>query len=590
MKIYLLGLVFIGILLVSFYGYGYIFQKTIIKKPFPYTLLICIGICEVIFIGGILNLFKLISPALNVVIVAIGFFVGILRIIHIGYQRKSDFRLKKLLDIKFIIIFVILLISVLSGIYTNKFNTGDDFQAYFVYPNKMLQTGSIGVDQFSDRLTISSFGGKYYLDSIVLTFFSETKLNIIDQSISLLLIAFLLFEFGLSRKIDKQIIFGVLLSFLILAGLIVNITSYYLATLLLLAMLWVLFYYPKEFLAFAMLASAIITMKFTFLFTVLMLVALYLWKGKLKISLMIKTSLALMMLLLPWSISSFQNSGTFLYGVLGYGIESEYGVSSFENIQRDFPIFLINLLVQNINLIIIWLLLFLSNKNTSKFLIFISILSAVIIMVLTGGYGLDRYTAPFINAIIFFLILQINSEGRALQYLIIGMLIALNTGSYYQQLSLKFKNISEGLNTIDNISSKINPVYRTIQKLIPENENILIRVRLNYTFDFKRNNILLMDYPGAFGPSPGYPRQKDALILREYLLKNNVKYIIYDMNEEDLWLKSIDVQNRLANKGGKWIQREAINVVEFNKNMKELKDYIIYDDETTIVYKLDKLY
>lgn len=49
-----------------------------------------------------------------------------------------------------------------------EFSHVDDYQAYMVFPAKLLANGSLGPEPFSERRLVSSLGGKYALDAMVL--------------------------------------------------------------------------------------------------------------------------------------------------------------------------------------------------------------------------------------------------------------------------------------------------------------------------------------------------------------------------------------------------------------------------------------
>lgn len=51
---------------------------------------------------------------------------------------------------------------------TLEFSHVDDYQAYMVFPAKILANGSLGTEPFSERRLVSSLGGKYALDAMVL--------------------------------------------------------------------------------------------------------------------------------------------------------------------------------------------------------------------------------------------------------------------------------------------------------------------------------------------------------------------------------------------------------------------------------------
>jgi hypothetical protein len=88
----------------------------------------------------------------------------------------------------------ILALRLLASGYSTSFNPGDDFQAYFVFPEKMVQTGSMGIDPFSGRRHESALGGSYFLGAIPLFVATETSANIIEGGVGLFTLWLLFFE------------------------------------------------------------------------------------------------------------------------------------------------------------------------------------------------------------------------------------------------------------------------------------------------------------------------------------------------------------------------------------------------------------
>src|SRR5262249_17475077 len=62
-----------------------------------------------------------------------------------------------------------------------SFNIFDDFQAYIVYPLKMLDTGSMGADPFSVRRTPThALGGNSFLQTFVVAALPVQSLRLLD--------------------------------------------------------------------------------------------------------------------------------------------------------------------------------------------------------------------------------------------------------------------------------------------------------------------------------------------------------------------------------------------------------------------------
>jgi len=137
--------------------------------------------------GGLMNLFGLISQTTIFAFLGLG---GILLLAFIifSFNRVRAGIIDFFRDIKKDKVFALLTVGIVLlfvfqyavALFT-PFNGGDDYQAYFVYPTKMLQTGSMGGDPFSDRRLTSSLGGESFLDTFVLAVLPHDYLHLIDR-------------------------------------------------------------------------------------------------------------------------------------------------------------------------------------------------------------------------------------------------------------------------------------------------------------------------------------------------------------------------------------------------------------------------
>jgi hypothetical protein len=77
-----------------------------------------------------------------------------------------------------------------------SFNIFDDFQAYIVYPLKMLDAGSMGTDPFSIRRTPThALGGNAFLQTFVLAALPVQSLRLLDVGLGTILVIGLLWSY-----------------------------------------------------------------------------------------------------------------------------------------------------------------------------------------------------------------------------------------------------------------------------------------------------------------------------------------------------------------------------------------------------------
>ncbi len=191
----------IGIVLIfSFMGWGILFQKASqSKEEWRSGLNFLVGVSTVAFLGGILNLASLVSETTNRVVVALGLLAyGVtlrcssskLRSIVLSTsQAVRRHPLSTLAAVPFLVSIAIVYLSYCKGWF---FNSTDDYNGYFVYPLKMLQTGSMGSDPFSQR-RFSGLGANSYLQSIALSFVSLQRVSLIEPALILIMLPVLIY-------------------------------------------------------------------------------------------------------------------------------------------------------------------------------------------------------------------------------------------------------------------------------------------------------------------------------------------------------------------------------------------------------------
>ena len=87
-----------------------------------------------------------------------------------------------------VILILILLAQYATWVVAAPFNESDDLQSYFVFPQKMLQTGHQGADPYSERRIIASLGGQWFLVAIALAHAPEPFAHLIEPGLGILLL------------------------------------------------------------------------------------------------------------------------------------------------------------------------------------------------------------------------------------------------------------------------------------------------------------------------------------------------------------------------------------------------------------------
>ena len=77
-------------------------------------------------------------------------------------------------------------------------------------------------------------------------------------------------------------------------------------------------------------------------------------------------------------------------------------------------------------------------------------------------------------------------------------------------------------------SPSVENEYIAVEKSIPEHSIAVENVAYPFLFNFQKRNILIMDWPGAASPKPGWTIGSSADNLAQYFKNNSVRYVVYD--------------------------------------------------------------
>jgi hypothetical protein len=106
------------------------------------------------------------------------------------------------------------------------FNNFDDFQAYIVYPLKMLDMGSMGADPFSLRRTPThALGGNAFLQTFVLAALPVQNLRLLDVGLGTILVVGLIWSYMARLGLTMFAAASVILVFLVIPPPLINITA-----------------------------------------------------------------------------------------------------------------------------------------------------------------------------------------------------------------------------------------------------------------------------------------------------------------------------------------------------------------------------
>ncbi len=583
---------------------------------------VSIGLATVLFIGGILNLFGLISKnsvfAMMIIGVMLFFILLTISRKHIYHLVTSLFSLLK--NNKHLFVGIILLLSLILVKYTaaispGTYNIHDDYQGYFVYPVKMIQTGEMGNDPFSERRIVSSLGGQSFLDTTVLALGSYENMAFSDRGIGFLIflvaIYSLLLTLTLSSAYRMAFMFIAVLTFPPVA----NITSMYTGITLFLLLLRMVYeckdFKVRDMALFSFVLAGIFSLKSSFipmagLFVPVFFFLRYNTQTKVVWNIFLESLLVTifsLVILVPWMLSSYYSSGTLLYPFLGKGYHgSSYGefLSATANITSgNFLTFAYAL--QTIFFLVFFLYIFfvlfqkservlLSKEDIS--LITVTFVSICLLGYATGGYAVNRYTFALLFPVVLVLLMQYvqrttreqSMRGVLISTVMLGLLLGSSIENFFANEKPLLENIQFARYHMSLVSEKELLGYQQMQNAIPEKEKVLVRLNKNFALDFNRNVLYVADYPGGSSLPPGMPFRKGEEALASYLIANSIYYVAYSYKDQAMFTRE-QFGNRLDMTMNSWIRTEADHTFLFQDDVEKLGKTRkrIYDDGTEFV-------
>lgn len=613
------------------------------------------GLAFTLFVGGLLNLTSMALPITLHIFVGAGFLILLIDIIYLRkpllaccHKTIQQYRNDLWFCAAVLLLCLMLLILYSAYIYSVNFNTHDDFHGYFVFAEKMIQTGTLGTDPYSER-RILTLGGMPFLHALILSTGELRNLNMVDPGLGYVLVSGLLLGMGREMRLSKWATVLVLLVYLIIPIAKVNTTSLVTGTALLLVLFRTLYWLrvtrssiAPSTLVIGLIVSALISLKTTYIpFCVFFIGSVYLYlliteqQQKEKIALeALFIGIFSLLFLSPWMIALYQSNGTLLYPLFGSGFHgSVYGTFLLPNHGLTVMVALkkIILAITDAKVLPLFLLgtaLLVRKQEPSiarrlQLTFFFAAATTLIVLVIqTGGYSPYRYSFAFIVAATLALMVFAFSDtsqyatgfpssdsSLVIALLAIGLLIGAHW-SYSQPWYFmnRIDSIVSGINneplanidavtadqairtaTNANTTDKAQARYAQMQHSIPKGSVVLTRLQYPFLLDFNRNNVLIADYPGGSSPPPGMPFFQGAEKLATYLHGRSLRYIAYSYRSEANFAES-DYQQRLSPNEDPWIRTEAEHTFDFQKNITELGSTRkhLYDDGDVFVLDLEQ--
>lgn len=578
-----------------------------------------------VVVGGVLNLLSCISRVAVLVYLGLGATLWAIDLLIRRPWRSgrvsppmSESSGPKPLLIGGMLLVAFLALIQYAGSIRGRFNQADDFQAYVVFPEKMLQLGSMGRDPFCTRRLEASLGGQSFLHTFVLSALSIKNLHILDPGIGLLLIMGLLWGNCKERGVSLLWSVALLFLFLWMARPTINISSLYTGTALFLSLYCTLHwkalsasrFLSRTFLI-ALIASAICSLKSSFIPACGVLLACsflcYVINQnfrRMAIAEVVTTAVLIVAFTLPWMISMHQSSGTFLYPLLGKGYhQSAYKDSLCSYCWLTFStgarLLLKQLTIWTFVPVAVLGVFYVASRRRgiqgreAALSLLVGVVFAHLALTLATAESYSRFSYPFLLAatlVLFIENVRPRTESVGNKLLASAPLVAsavagfllVSTGQLSTALyKLYVHTAKAGIESTPVFADREIGAYKALQQSIPPGETLLEKLDDPFLLDFRRNTILLVDYNEA-SPPPGIPFSKGSEALAHYLASLNIRYVAYSYARE--------AERRTFRADIPWVKNQLLYTYDFEDNLKGLATTRrrLYDDGENFLLDLSQ--
>lgn len=511
-----------------------------------------------------------------------------------------------------------------TGMQNGSFNTFDDFQAYIVYPLKMLEAGSMAADPFSLRRTaITTLGGNAFLQTFVLVALPVQSLRLLDVGLGTILVVGLLWSYMVRLRLMMFARAFVILVFLTIPPPLTNVTALLIAVAFFIS-LFLIFEdseldtsrFPRAVLiglhvaAICSLKTNLVPAALAFVGANWVLTVLHSPSKREAIVDGIAWCLSAGVAILPWLLDSYRWTGTLLPNLAAYhvdpsrvaGLQAVTGWRYLIEHLKELPIFPYAYIT-----ILAGLLLQQSSRARVPDALWSLLAAAAIgtigILVTIAGAVNDvyRYLYAFVMSALLVALVQTISTltasgamGRAKRLGLLGVsvctvVLVLSTAREARELyKYNLSTVRRAFRGEQLIAPALAAKYQNLQHALPEKAVLLEHMDYPFLFDFRRNPIWLDDFPGQASLAPGRPFFAGSETLASYLLSNGIRYVAYDYATET-GVRNEGVLAALANDDRHPAGQSLVRLTfDLHKNLLELGSTRkrIFDDGTAFAVDL----
>ncbi len=539
-------------LLVSLAGWGRLAQRlAAIRVPTLSDWLDTpsLGLATLTVLGGILNVLQL---ATREGLLAVGI-AGIVPLLPDLNRR----RLKNRPSVKtasspvslrlfFAFVLLLLFLRLASSIVLSApdtpgvtLNPHDDMHSYLVSVARMLQTGTLGLDPFNDRLMVSSLGAQNFLNALGIAPLSWDSIHLADDGVALVALACSAAAVG--RRVGLAPMWTLLLALtpLVVDWGVANTSANITAAALLLALASSILT-PRSIISAAVLLAAVCAVKSTMIPAAAVVMAVATVASVLSRRSWAPLGIAGLAFLLdlPWMIWQYRSSGTLLYPLLGHGFHIREAAPSVailftpELLEHTLlPVVL--LAVSAIALRVLRRTSVAAPLGVAVGLLLAWVVAWPVFTYSTQFTDIGRYVLPIaVPAVIFFLA----SAGVAARHFQRDAVAVAAFVLFFLVTSLDWyrvytRDVPHSLYASVTYASRPwgaeAAQLHEMQQAIPAGERVLVYLTTPALLDFERNPIDVVDWPGETSPPPGIPIDAGSDAIATYLLSLHIRYVAY---------------------------------------------------------------
>jgi hypothetical protein len=603
------------------------------------------GIAFSTFVGGLLNLSAIISNV--TIIIYLG--AGILSLMGFVWRDRvlEPQPLRKLAKLAsdpvsaglFLFAIALAAIHSVAWMAVDNFNPDDDCLAYLVFPIKMLQTGSLGLDPFNERRLISGLGGSYFLNTFSLSTLGIEHIHIVDVSIGYVLLTALMFrlcaECGAASRMKIAAVCLLLIHSL--AQIKLNVTSTVLPAAMLLSIFREIWTERSAFgpawrntVSLGVVVAGICSLKSTFIpicGCVLGACFFYqLYTSKRRIHLILHSigfALIVFMLLLPWMISLHRSNEACLCPFIGKACSA----ASYVDVSSERLMGLLYNELFNAKMFLFFAIVALALSHNQRSIseksheplaaetsrTWTVVLCAGILFALIsgsvmffGGVTARRYLFPLsLPSLAFFSILAasprqakesslqsaslspILSQAPAILVLLILCFFArLDSPLLAYTAKQYFRQFMRGIRGEPAFSYTETQRNIAAQASIPSGATLLVNVDMPFLMNFRRNTIFTVDWPGGASLPKDMPIEHDAAALAEYLIFRDIHYVAVSRGQlADADFKCPSIDGAIP-----FLYNSQVRSASFHASLRDLlrTETVLYDDGDLAVIELNQ--